>query len=174
MLSFFWKVILVLLAINVLNIGWGWMNQRSKLESPEDSILLVKPEVCPDIYYLVFDAYGRGDILQEFYDYDNSPFLNSLRKMGFYVASESRANYPMTALSTACTLNLEYLDEVVEGFDDGVRDSFNFRPLISRIKNNRVFQSLKTAGISNSLLMLPGSQWSISRMRTTISARNFS
>ncbi len=144
--SFLSKVVLVLFAIVLLQIAWGWRDEGSISDQGREALELVKPEICPDIYYLVFDAYGRGDILQEFYNYDNTAFLDRLREMGFYVAEESRANYPMTALSTACTLNLDYLDTMVEDFDGNILDSYNFRPLIAKIKNNRVFQSLKPLG----------------------------
>src|SRR5688572_12591582 len=64
----------------------------------------------PDVYYLVLDGYGRQDVLQDYYDFDNSPFLNSLSSKGFYVASESRSNYAHTFLSLASSLNMDYVD----------------------------------------------------------------
>lgn len=63
-------------------------------------------EDAPDIYYLVFDRYARGDVLQQSFGYDNGPFLNELKKRGFFVAEASRANYPKTEISMASALNL--------------------------------------------------------------------
>src|SRR5207253_1118682 len=37
------------------------------------------PARRPDIYYIVLDSYGRGDVLKEIYGYDNTPFLEGLR-----------------------------------------------------------------------------------------------
>ena len=37
----------------------------------------------PDVYYIILDAYGRQDLLQEIYHFDNSPFLSELRKTWF-------------------------------------------------------------------------------------------
>lgn len=80
----------------------------------------------PDIYYLIFDRYASGEDLRDFYDYDNSPFLDGLRERGFYVADDSFANYIKTPLSLVSSLNMEYLDsealsaEAASGRDAGV------------------------------------------------------
>jgi hypothetical protein len=66
----------------------------------------------PNIYYIILDGYARHDILEELYQYDNSPFLSYLTQKGFYVARRSTANYNQTALSLASSLNFEYLDVV--------------------------------------------------------------
>lgn len=67
------------------------------------------PKKLPDIYLIVLDSYTRADALLQDYKFDNSPFLDSLRSMGFYVAECSRANYPKTNGSLAAILNMEYL-----------------------------------------------------------------
>lgn len=64
-----------------------------------------------DIYYLIFDRYpSQTTLMSTVYGFDNSPFLDELERRGFYVADDSRANYIMTALSLASSLNLDYLD----------------------------------------------------------------
>lgn len=65
----------------------------------------------PDIYFIVLDGYGRDDVLARWYDYDNRPFLDDLADRGFYVARGSYANYSMTYLSLAATLNMNYVPE---------------------------------------------------------------
>jgi hypothetical protein len=68
----------------------------------------------PDIYYIIPDSYGRQDVLQEFFQYDNSPFLNQLQDLGFHVTTESRSNYSRTWLSLASTLNMDYMEQFME------------------------------------------------------------
>jgi hypothetical protein len=63
----------------------------------------------PDIYYIVTDAYSRGDHLVEYFGYDNSDFRQYLTSQGFYVAEESSSNYMLTPLSMASSLNMQYL-----------------------------------------------------------------
>lgn len=66
----------------------------------------------PDIYLIVLDAYTRGDVLRDIYDYDNRPFLRALQDRGFFVAGESRANYSRTEPSIASTLNMMHLNKL--------------------------------------------------------------
>jgi len=80
-------------------------------DNPTTSFPLVpkNPKKLQDIYIIVLDSYTRSDALLRDYGFDNSPFLNSLRSMGFYVADCSRANYPKTNGSLAALLNMDYL-----------------------------------------------------------------
>ncbi len=67
----------------------------------------------PDVYYLILDAYGRADVLQDIYGYDNSEFLDFLDAQGCYVAAQSIANYTKTILSLITSLNLDYVQHVI-------------------------------------------------------------
>ncbi|HMR99659.1 MAG TPA: sulfatase-like hydrolase/transferase [Anaerolineales bacterium] len=64
----------------------------------------------PDVYYIILDGYGRQDVLQREYRFDNSEFVNGLQERGFYVAQCSQSNYAHTLYSLASSLNYEYLD----------------------------------------------------------------
>jgi hypothetical protein len=65
--------------------------------------------VPPDIYYIILDAYTRGDVFQKIYDFDNSSFLDKLTQMGFHIAEKSQSNYGVTGLSLASSLNMNYI-----------------------------------------------------------------
>lgn len=67
----------------------------------------------PDIYYIVLDAHGRADVLQQHTGYDSSAFLSSLKDLGFYVADCSQTNYSLTLLSLSSSLNYSYLDDLM-------------------------------------------------------------
>jgi hypothetical protein len=71
----------------------------------------------PDIYYIILDGYGRQDILQELYKYDNSGFIQALENRGFYVADKSNANYMQTLWSLGSSLNMDYLDKFIDQND---------------------------------------------------------
>ena len=75
---------------------------------------------APDIYYIILDAYGRQDVLQKKLGYDNTPFLDSLRERGFYIADCSQSNYGYTEYSLASSLNYDYLD-ALGGTDNNSR-----------------------------------------------------
>ncbi len=100
---------------------------------------LTLPEQPPDIYYLVLDGYGRGDFLAEEFDFDNSAMLDFLGEQGFYVAERSRANYPMTLVSVASSLNYEYLDKLLGTQFGGFPDRSFARALV---RDSRVVKLL--------------------------------
>ena len=64
----------------------------------------------PDVYWVILDRYGSGNVVDKYFDYDNSPFLDELEARGFYVAEHATANYLKTALSLDSSRNMEYLD----------------------------------------------------------------
>ena len=69
----------------------------------------------PDIYFILLDQYPRSDSLKLICGGDNRPFLDGLRKLGFYVADRSASNYPRTVMTIASMLNMSYLDEKLLG-----------------------------------------------------------
>lgn len=69
----------------------------------------IDPKDYPDIYYIILDRYASEQTLKDYLDFDNSDFLNFLKGKGFYVASESHANYCKTFESLASALNLRHL-----------------------------------------------------------------
>src|SRR3989344_5967622 len=97
----------------------------------------------PDIYYLIFDRYGRSDTLKNVYDFDNSDFISYLKKRGFFVPSRSWANYTQTYLSLASSLNMQYLDSLVEELGQDAQD---VRPLAAMIEDYQVLRFLKSRG----------------------------
>ena len=62
----------------------------------------------PDIYLLLLDGYTNSKSLEKFYHFDDEPFIDSLQKKGFYLASNSKSNYPFTILTLSSALNLNY------------------------------------------------------------------
>ncbi len=91
----------------------------------------------PDIYYLVFDRYSSAPVLKDVLNFDNSQFMDYLGDRGFFVAEESRANYPVTYLSLSSSLNLDY--------HETARDQKDVEPLLEDYK---VWRFLKERGYS--------------------------
>lgn len=84
---------------------------RGDAEAGANQLRLVGDR-SPDVYLLILDAYEGSPGLQKYYHFDNEPFLNELRKRGFYVADESRSNYLITRYSLPATLNMMYLNDL--------------------------------------------------------------
>jgi hypothetical protein len=97
----------------------------------------------PDVYYIILDAYGRHDVLEKVYQYDNSALLNELKNLGFYVVDQSRSNYNQTVLSLIASLNMDYVDQVVTITDP---DSNPDYPWIDHLKRSQVRQMFESMG----------------------------
>jgi hypothetical protein len=101
-------------------------------------------EKMPDVYYIILDTYGRTDILKKYAGYDNTPFIEGLEKLGFYVAKCSQSNYSQTGLSLASSLNYNYLDAM--GVDFSKPGSNREDVQAPYIKHNAVAQQFRNLG----------------------------
>jgi hypothetical protein len=97
----------------------------------------------PDVYYIILDGYGRDDILNEFYDFDNYDFIESLEGLGFFVSREARSNYSWTFLSLSSSLNMAYIDDMDVDFNVASRSRY---PLNSYIRDSAVSRHFKRMG----------------------------
>jgi hypothetical protein len=101
------------------------------------------PADAPDIYYIILDAYPRADVLKKVYGYDNTPFLQSLKDLGFYVAECSQSNYSITGLSLTSSLNMDYLQNLSDSFRP---DTGEFQTLFKYLDQNAVRESVTNMG----------------------------
>jgi len=62
----------------------------------------------PDVLFILLDGYGREDVLQSLYGYDNSRFLRRLADLGFRINSGASSNYNRTYASIASMMDLGY------------------------------------------------------------------
>ncbi len=100
-------------------------------------------EAPRQLFYFIFDRYGSQSVLADYHSFDNSDLLRFLEENGFYVASNSRANYLKTAHSLASTFDLGYLDFLAED----PRSRFgNWHPLYDMLRDHRVGSFLKSHG----------------------------
>jgi len=113
------------------------------LSSQSPSKTQKEQKTTPDIYYIVLDGYARQDILKDIYHYDNSWLIESLRKIGFYVANQAKSNYLHTYLSLPSTLNMRYLDDLPQKYGKNPPSGSAARQLTS---NNEVTKKLKNYG----------------------------
>jgi hypothetical protein len=96
----------------------------------------------PDIYYIILDAYGREDMLQDLYGLDNAHFIQTLEQQGFIIPTLSRSNYHRTILSLSSSLNMQYLD----GVEQVLGSSSIWWPLESLIQHSQVRAFLEAQG----------------------------
>jgi len=85
-------------------------------ESVAGELDLPESGFSSDIYYIVLDTYSRDDVLKDQFNIDNQEFINELEKMGFYVSMCSRSNYGSTYKSLSTSLNMDYLENIIQGY----------------------------------------------------------
>jgi len=123
----------------------AWIKTSIQFSEWTDSALPWQPDRAitnldcrdrPDIYYIIVDGYARQDVLQDLYGIDNTPFLESLKEQGFYIADQSHSNYTQTVYSLSSSLNMNYLGQMPEGESP-------LRYFSSMIANNRLIEIFK-------------------------------
>ena len=144
----------VLIVISLFNITMEMVQSNLKIDTPHLDIKEglkidnVKSNTgvknrFPDIYYIIFDRYGNEEVLKNYYSFDNREFVNYLIDKGFYVASQSTSNYMNTTLSLASSLNMQYLNDIMEKTGRKFNDS---RLLFALIQDHGVSRFLKSKG----------------------------
>lgn len=139
-------VSLVLVLFSTWTIGSTLYRSNAQVQMIKDRVAQFEiPPVNttgtpPDIYLVILDAYGREDFLRDVYGFDNSQFISFLRDNGFYVANQSSPNYPQTELSISSSMNLQYLDGIVEEFGE-TSDRSPLRELMQHTVLRRFLQN---------------------------------
>ena len=110
--------------MGVLLLGWssvqiasGWRQGRSAIAQSALARDLARPIEGPttvrgperDIYLIVLDEYANAAVMRERLGYDNRPFEDSLRALGFYLPRFAGSNYAHTLLSLPSLLNSAHL-----------------------------------------------------------------
>lgn len=88
----------------------------------EQEMTPAEKEKQPDIYYFIFDRYANPEVLKKNFDFTDDAFLEYLNSRGFYLAAESRANYPKSFISLASSLNMTHLADLAEKLKNETSD----------------------------------------------------
>ncbi|QQP90770.1 sulfatase-like hydrolase/transferase [Skermanella sp. TT6] len=102
----------------------------------------------PDIVHIVLDGYSRADMLERYYGFDNSEFLDGLRSMGFAVADGATSPYSQTLQTMTSVFTASDLDGV-----GGERTGADLRDALrARLRHNPVMATLERLGYETAAL----------------------
>lgn len=106
---------LVLVLLPTLQIGYHQVRafqiaNQKQASSSQQLTATQASQKLPDIYYIILDGYTRSDSLQSVYHFDNTPFVNQLKQMGFVLPDCAQSNYSWTAFSLSSTFQMNYMD----------------------------------------------------------------
>ncbi|MFC1646043.1 hypothetical protein ACFL2Y_02560 [Candidatus Omnitrophota bacterium] len=138
-------ILITLFDISVykLELQFELRNFKKTIASSVNPTALKESDEFPDIYYIILDRYASSRSLREFYDFDNSNFIDYLSAKGFYVASQSRANYLESFHSLSSSLNMEYINYLKEEIGE---ESTNWAPIHDLLNDFKVRRFLKEKG----------------------------
>lgn len=98
------------------------------------------PKNLPDIYFIVLDGYAGKSTLKNIYNFDNSKFLNKLKSKNFIIPQRSISNYGNTLLSLTSSLNMRYINNLINTNNHNKKNIENIFKLLT---NNQVIMFLK-------------------------------
>ena len=136
-------LILPIMGILTNEIRVSVQNVKPPRIAASDTTALKKPEVPPDIYYIIFDRYASANTLRDVYQFDNSEFINYLSDKGFVIPSDSLANYHYSRTSLTSSLNMSHLDFLTEQLGEDFPD---ISILYSMMQDYEVSRLLKSQG----------------------------
>jgi hypothetical protein len=99
----------------------------------------------PDIYLVLLDAYPRSDTLATDFSFDNGPFIDQMRTMGFDLSANSHSNYNLTSLTLASMFNVEHA-ATLPGFAESDTNVAESRALSTAINRGRALSALEETG----------------------------
>jgi hypothetical protein len=95
----------------------------------------------PDVYFILADEYAGDKELKGVFQFDNSPFTDSLNALGFHLVRDSYSNYNYTPFSLASILDMNYLS-----LTDTNRTGTDLLYAYDKIRDNRLIPFFQSMG----------------------------
>jgi hypothetical protein len=132
---------IILLGYEIVKISAWFYHGPSKV-NVDRKINLISVDK-PDLFFIMLDAYANNDVLNKYYNFDNSEIIKYLRFKEFYIADKAKSNYSFTDLSIASTLNFMYINDLSTELSIIRNDR---APIYRLIDNNVLQNSFKNLG----------------------------
>jgi hypothetical protein len=139
---FIFALVFFQFAVALHSVDWAKYNKSLTENRKNPPVSTVDIKNKPDIYYIVLDAYGGSEILQKYYQYDNSEIVEHLTEKGFIVPPNATSAYSYTSLSVPTTLNMDYILDTTSG----IEESSFWWLMKPYVQESKVQQFLKTQG----------------------------
>ncbi len=137
-------LLVVLILADTVLLGYKRMSSRTDQVTQTGNIKICTGCPKPDIYLILADGYPGLSSLQDNFNFDNTPFLDSLRSRGFFIVDSSHSNYNFTPFSVSSMLDMNFLTGI-KGFNSNKED---MALCYKTIKNSQTFRILSAYGYS--------------------------
>lgn len=98
------------------------------------------PSPARDVYLIVLDEYANATVLRDLLGFDNRPFVDSLRALGFHVPASVSSNYTQTGLSLPSLLNAAHVRAAERELPEGSSDPSLMNHLLAHSRVARFLQ----------------------------------
>ena len=140
-LNLFSAILITITAVSI--IAHAITSNRWK--GPEVEQVQLQPNIAevitPNVYYLIFDSYGREDVLRDEFNLDNHDFIMELEQMGFVIPPCTQSNYSNTVFSLTSSLNMKYLNDFDLSKNGEIRTA-EFEPYIKHSAIRQIFEQV--------------------------------
>lgn len=109
-----------------------------------------------DVYLIVLDGHASARVLREVLGFDNTPFEDSLRALGFIIPASMRSNYTQTVTSLTSLLNSTHVTGIARDVGETTTDFSLPKHLV---EHNRAARFLKARGYR--YVLFPSAWWSV-------------
>lgn len=103
-------IIIIFIGIEVFNWLFFPVADVCLKDNSESPVIKEIKIHTPDVYYIILDEYAGSESLRKYFDYNNVPFEDSLKKIGFFVSSGIKSKYVSTTFCLASYLNYSDLE----------------------------------------------------------------
>ncbi len=105
---------------------------------------IIRPvDGAPNIYYILVHGLGRLDVLREGFGIDVSDFESVLKRHGFFISANTRANYTDFHSSISASLNMSYLNDWIK---EESKNNIHPELIKESIQLNKLVPILRTHG----------------------------
>ena len=109
---FFATAIGIFISLSLFQLAWhSVVNYRNTTSNTVAVVPGSSDSELRDIYYIILDGHSSPEVIKDVMGFTEiDEFTNFLEQKGFYIAKESRSNYPTTAMSLPSSLNMGFLE----------------------------------------------------------------
>ena len=132
------SIIAVLIVGLIFYYASSWPDTDNTIpDFVQEQVIINDVEKKPNVFVFILDAFAGEKTLKMDFNYDLAPFNKELEKRDFAIPDVSFSNYPHSFLSLPSTMNMNYLDSVVEGVDPNSKD---FQPFVRLADSSTVLR----------------------------------
>jgi hypothetical protein len=134
----------VLMLVELAKFGYNYANKQTPhFTTAKVDFNSLAQKKYPDVFILQFDEYAGLQTLKNMYGFDNSKFVDALKRRSFQIAQNSNSNYNGTSFSVLSLLNMGYIEEITKA---EVSSAIAYSKSVEAIRKNDLMHFFRSNG----------------------------